>query len=315
MKNLKKFASATTVAVVAIFASATVFAGSPGQLAGGDNYLAKNLTKGGDYSNNVSATCDDSVQYSMQISNTQFGALNNVTMKASLPTNGGVSTAVVTTDLGGQSGTTDTTSVTLPANAKQVLVNGSTTLYDGNGNVIKTLPDTIVSGVNIGTLAGSTTEFVNFKVKVDCPKEPPVISTGACKLVNVNVSDNRKVTVSIDTVVNNATIVGYKTDFGDGTVANTQTSSHVYAKDGTYKIVSSVNVKYADGHTEWKTADACSKSVTFTPNEEPVVTPVTPATPEALPETGAGSVVALFTVVSAVASIAYSIVSRRLSRQ
>lgn len=313
MKNLKILASAATVAVATIFAvSGTAFAGSPGQLAGGDNYVVKNLTKGGAYSNSISAVCGDSVQYSMQISNTHFGALNNVTIKASLPTNGGTSTAVVTTDLGGQSGTTDTASVSLPANAKQVLVNGSTVLYDGDGKAIKTLPNTITSGVNIGTLAGSTTEFVNFKVKVDCPEVPPVVSTGECKAVNIKLGDNRKVTVTITSAVNNATIIGYKTDFGDGTVANTQEANHTYAKDGTYKIVSSVNVKYADGKTEWKTADGCTKNVTFSPKEEPKVTPVTPTE---LPKTGAGSIVAIFGSVVVLSAIAYNVISRRFGSQ
>jgi hypothetical protein len=51
--------------------------------------------------------------------------------------------------------------------------NGSTTLYNENGTVIKTLPDTITtSGVDIGALNGSTTEFVNYKAKVSCPSKP-----------------------------------------------------------------------------------------------------------------------------------------------
>jgi hypothetical protein len=65
-------------------------------------------------------------------------------------------------------------SVTVPSGANLAYEAGSTTLFDANGNVIKTLPDTITSGVNVGNLNGSTTEFVNFKAKVNCPTTPPV---------------------------------------------------------------------------------------------------------------------------------------------
>ncbi len=173
MSKVSKIA-ASMAAMPVLVLSGSAIAGSPGQLGGGDNYLVKNLTQGGSYSNTITATCNDEVQYSMQLSNTQFGALNNVTLKATLPNNGGVSTATATTDLGGTSGTSDTATVNLSSGATQSLENGSTTLYDGNGKVIKTLPDTITSGVNIGTLSGSTTEFVNFKAKVSCPTTPPV---------------------------------------------------------------------------------------------------------------------------------------------
>jgi hypothetical protein len=161
-------------AIVPVLALATpVHAGSPGQLGGGDNYVVKNLTQKGSYANAITATCNDEVQYSMQLSNTQFGTLKNVTLKATLPVNGGVSTATATTDLGGQSGASDTATVTLGNGQTMSLKPGTTVLYDSNAQAIKTLPDTIAtSGVNIGDLNGSTTEFVNFKAKVSCPETP-----------------------------------------------------------------------------------------------------------------------------------------------
>jgi hypothetical protein len=166
--------AAVLAAVPVLAVSASTLAASPGQLAGGDNYQVKYLTQHGSYANTISATCNDEVQYSMQLSNTQFGALNNVTLKATLPSNGGVSTATATTDLGGTSGTSDSVTVNLGSGKTQTLVNGSTVLFNDKGTAIKTLPDTVAtSGVNIGTLNGSTTEFVNFKAKVNCPKPTP----------------------------------------------------------------------------------------------------------------------------------------------
>ena len=414
MKNLKTMVASFLATMTMLLAiSGSAFAGSPGQLAGGDNYVVKNLTKQGSYSNSVTASCNDELQYSMQLSNTHFGALNNVILTATLPANGGTSTATATTDLGGLSGTSDTVSVTLPSGATQSLINGTTVLYNGNGGVIKTLPDTIKTGVNIGTLNGSTTEFVNFKVKVTCA---PVVSTAECSLIELSmVSDSRKVNVTVKTAVNNATITGYKVDYGDGFVATTKDSSHTYAKDGTYKIVASVQAKYADGSTKWITSDACAKSVTVTTeqpqpiyscdlldmtaintnrtvtinkfnytakngatykhtvidwgdgsaktttsdvvgqthsyskdgsytvkavayftlsngsvvsdestacsktvkfaNEQPPVVTPPVTTPPVLPNTGAGSIAAIFGSVTALATLGYGIVSRRLSRQ
>jgi hypothetical protein len=173
MIRFSKIAAALAVAPV-LAVSGSAFAGSPGQLAGGDNYLVKNLTQKGSYANTISATCNEEIQYSMQLSNTQFGALDNVTLKATMPSNGGTSTATATTDLGGTSGTSDTVTVNLGSGQTQAVENGTTVLFDDKGNAIKTLPDTIAtSGVNIGTLNGSTTEFVNFKAKVSCPTPTP----------------------------------------------------------------------------------------------------------------------------------------------
>jgi hypothetical protein len=172
MKSLNKLvATAAFVPVVAISSSA--FAGSIGQLGGGDTYQVKDLTQNTAYSNNVTAACGDTLEYSMELGNTGFGTLSNVTLIATLPSAGGQSTATATTDQGGNSGASDTATVNLGSGNSQTLVDGTTVLYDGNGNAIKTLPDTITSGVNIGTLNGSTTEFVNFKAKVNCPTPTP----------------------------------------------------------------------------------------------------------------------------------------------
>ena len=175
MIKFSKIAAVLAI-VPALVLSNPVSAASPGQLAGGDNYVVKNVTKGSAYANTVSAACNDEVQYSMQLSNTQFGALENVTLRATLPGAGGISTATASTDLGGQSGTTDTATVNLTSGANQTLQNGTTVLYDDAGHTLTTLDNTIAtSGVNIGTLEGSTTKYVNFKAKVNCdtPVCPP----------------------------------------------------------------------------------------------------------------------------------------------
>lgn len=322
MKTLTKLA-ATAAFVPVVAVSGSAFAGSPGQLAGGDTYQVKNLTQKGAYANSISAACNDEIQYSMMLSNTQFGALNNVTLKASLPSNGGTSTAVATTDLGGNSGNTDTASVSLPAGATQTLENGTTVLYGDHGNALQTLPDTITSGVNIGTLNGSTTEFVNFKAKVNCPT--PAAPVYSCDAFGIVAGDNRTVSVSNfkTTATNGATFSNATINWGDNSNALTTASvvgqNHTYAQDGTYTIVATANFD-VNGQSKSATSAACEQQVTFKANQPPIVTPpstpATPAAPTQLVNTGAGNVVGLFAAATAAGAAAYRfVVSRRLSRQ
>src|SRR5690348_7382990 len=106
---------ATALAVVPVLAvSGSALAGSPGQLAQGAGlYQVKNLTQKGSYASTISATCNDEIEYSMELANTGFGSLTNVVLNATLPNGGGVSTATATTDLGGNSGTHDSVTVNL----------------------------------------------------------------------------------------------------------------------------------------------------------------------------------------------------------
>ena len=312
---MRRILSLTTVVAgfVAIAAgvlgviSNPVFAASPGQLAGGDNYVVKNVTKGGAYANSVNATCGDVVQFSMQLSNTQFGALNDVTLKATLPSGGGTSTATATTDLGGTSGTSDTASVTLGANQTISYKGGSTVLYDGSGNVIRTLDDGVTGGgVNIGTIDGSTTKFVNFKADVNCkPEVCPPGTTGTppncvpnkqpsvvCDALVAEYIGTTKVPAKIKftakaTVKDGATISSYIFNFGDGEKADgaNATVEHTYKKVGEYKAT--VQIKSNLGTTE--ISQNCAVTIKVTEDQPPVVVPpttVTPGSPSILPSTG-----------------------------
>lgn len=140
--------------------------------------------------------------------------------------------------------------------------------------------------------------------------EPPVIqkpSTASCKAVDVTISDGRKLKVNVTGQVDNAQIIGYEIDFDDGTKVNQQTAEHTYAKDGTYNVVSKVQAKFADGHTEWLTAVDCTKKVVIKSPEPPVTTvkpvPPVPTVPEKLPDTGVGNIVGIFTGVSMVGAV------------
>jgi len=307
---------AAALAVVPVLAvSGNALAGSPGQLAGGDNYLVRNLTQNGSYANTISTNCNDEIVYSMQLSNTQFGALNNVTLKATLPSNGGVSTATATTDLGGTSGTSDTVTVNLGANQTQSLVNGTTTLYDGSGHAIKTLPDTITSGVNIGTLNGSTTEFVNFHAKVSCPTAPEV-KFACVELSNPTQIDRTHYDFTAKGSAQNATITGYTftTKNANGNVVDTfsnttsSTTSGVYhfnQETGTYTVSAQLNTDHGSNSNS-----NCVKQVTVA---SPPTTPPTTPPATTLPNTGAGDVLGVFAGASAFGTAAHA-VTRRFRR-
>lgn len=138
-----------------------------------------------------------------------------------------------------------------------------------------------------------------------CPKD----SKGVCKAITVKTFDGRKVEASVTGTVDNAEIVGYKIAWGDGSESNKQSDSHTYAADGTYTITASVQIKTADGKTEWKTATDCATKVVFKGDEPPKVIP--PEKPTQLPVTGPAGVAAIFTGVSAFSAVAHNLIVRR----
>lgn len=173
---------------------------------------------------------------------------------------------------------------------------------------------------NLGDFKGcfNYAELITMTVVVHQKTTPPPESSGLCKLLSLTVvnKDDREVQASVTGEVNNATIIGYSLNFGDGTVVDQQSANHKYAKDGTYNVVGTVKVKLANGEVQSKTAQSCESQITFTPNQPPKVTPPpsTPSTPESLPNTGPGNVIAAFVGISSLSSALYYAVSRRLAR-
>jgi hypothetical protein len=172
MKSLSKIvALASGLTAIVALSLSPVLADSPGQLTGGAQvFQVKNLTQKTDYASSANAACNDELQYSIMLHNAAFGGLTNVQVKVDLAT--GKVTA--TPAEGASAGTSGSVTVNLTSGGSLVYENGTTTLYNSKGEVVKTLPDTITqSGVNIGNINGSTTEFVNFKAKVNCPTPTP----------------------------------------------------------------------------------------------------------------------------------------------
>ncbi len=170
---MKKFvlAVAALAAAPSLAFVSPVFADSPGQLqTSADFYKVKNETKGTAYGSSVSATCGDTVKFSIFVANSEFGQLKDVTVKTTLAGN----TTVSATNAADAATTTSGSVSVNVTNGSLVYVAGSTKNLTSEGAAIKTLADGITTtGVNKGTLAGSTAEFVQFQAKVECETTEP----------------------------------------------------------------------------------------------------------------------------------------------
>lgn len=177
MSKISKIAAVLAVAPVLAFA-APAFADSPGKFGTApDEYLVKNVTQNGSYATTASATCNEELKYSIRLHNSNFGNISNISVTASLSNNGTSSMSATGSSADGATTTTSgNVAVTVSgSNATVAYEAGSTALYNESAQLVKNLPDGIVgSGVNVGDLAGSTAEFVQFKAKVNCSTTPPV---------------------------------------------------------------------------------------------------------------------------------------------
>jgi hypothetical protein len=300
MTRFSKLATALAVVPVVAFAS-PVLADSPGQLTGGpDTYMVKNLTKNGNYVNEVSPVCNDQLQFSIRLHNAAFGGLTNVQVSANLVS--GKMTAVPAE--GASQGTSDTVIVNLPSGGSLAYKSGTTILYDSNGNVIKNLPDGITTvGVNVGDIAGSTTRFVNFKANVACPPapkpEPPKVKF-ACDALDVTKVSRTRFDFVARASVTNATVQNYvfTTKDANGNVVDAKTvttsalsANYTFERDvvGTYTVTVVVNtdkgsvgvVAVCTKKVTVEAAPPVQGAVTPPPAQQPL--PVPPAWPVCLP--------------------------------
>ncbi len=181
MKKLALFVAALA-AVPAMFA-ASAFADSPGQLQISDSdFVVKNVTQNGAYGKSVSLACNETVKYSILFSNSDFGQLKNVTVKATLPNS--ITVSAVNADNATKTAS-GTVNVSMPSNGTLSYVAGTTNYYvynaDGSVASTKTLADGVTAGgINTGTLAGSTGARVYFQAKVNCATPPTYITV--CEL-------------------------------------------------------------------------------------------------------------------------------------
>lgn len=293
MKKLALLVAAL-VAVPAMLAS-SAFADSPGQLSNGtDNYKVKNVTTNSAYAKSASAACNQTVKYSILMANSDFGQLENVTVKATLPGSISISGKNVNGETTSVSGSV---SVSIPAKATLSYVAGTTTYYvykaDGTVASQKTLADGVAaSGINTGTLAGSTQARVYFQAKVNCQVTPPAEKyIKVCELATKNIiTINEK---NFDAAKHSKNLADCATKppvEGEITVCETATKEVVTIKESAF-----------DSNKHSKNLSDCDA----TP-----VTPVTPTTPTELPQTGATGLIAVIATI-ATAGAGYLVTARK----
>jgi hypothetical protein len=163
--------AATAAIIPAVSIVAPVAADSPGVIGGGDIYRVKNVTQNTAFADSVNANACEELQYKVLLHNSGFSAAKNITVSANTAS---VSKATVNYIGDGPQTVSDTATVNLASAQSISYENGTTQLLDNKSNVIKSLPDGVTAGgVNVGNLDGSTSEFVSFKAKVNCPTTPP----------------------------------------------------------------------------------------------------------------------------------------------
>lgn len=332
---LKKLSviAAGLVALLTVGFAATAGADSPGLFGGTttDQYQVKNVTQSGSYGGTATAAACDELQYHFRFNNVAYGTISNITVKASL-TSGAVTTNNSSITATGTNGVGDTTStgssvaVNLSSAQTVAYEAGSTQLLDANGQLVKALPDGIVSGgVNIGDLAGSATESVVFKAKVNCPTPPPT-QIKVCDLTTLQIITIDEDQFNAETQSKDLTkcqppkqITVCKLDTKTiVTINENQFDSSKYSKDlNDCKTTPPPNKLQVCNLTTKQVVtidETAFDSSKYSKNLNDCAATTTP--PAELPNTGAGNVVAVFVgaiVAGTVASRLY--LSRKLARK
>ena len=168
------------------------------------------------------------------------------------------------------------------------------------------------------------------KAKAPQPAPPitpaKVESSASCRLLQVEIREDRQVNAKLFADTENATVIRYRIDFGDGTVSDNQNVTNKYQADGTYTITGTVTVKHADGREETITSETCKQQITIITPVTPAITPPTPITPagketpapppEVLPETGAstGEIVGASAAIAAGGTVGHLFYTRQRNK-
>lgn len=227
---------------------------------------------------------------------------------------------------------------------KMTLVSGSTYLANAtNPNGVKYNSDNIASGgINIGSYVPGGDAFVKFEVKIptadklecgatefrnvgvvrpegmneyyntaitvvnntECKTDEPI---ALCKDVTIERLGGRKIKATVAytaTPANRVVLKNVEYNFGDGStplVSTNTTAEYTYAKDGTYNVTAKLTFA-VDGVNKTVSSESCSEVVTFG---------TTPTPPTTIPNTGAGSTLALFVATTLVSMLGYRVYASR----
>ena len=295
---------------------------SIGQIEAGNIYRISNLTQNVGYANPASANACDEVEYSAELHNPDYATLNNVEVTVTLPSVAGTTnTSTLTTYAANGSPTTTTASATLNISSSQTVSyeSGTTQLLNSTGGVLANLPDGITQGgINIGSLPGSTTVFVNFKAKVSCPPTTYTATESATVSANASASATANCAAGDTTATASATASGS----ASATVSATETST-ISQQDANQKAQNAANnaantkANQAAYATAQANATAAAKAkCTGAPVPAPAPTkPTTPTPPSQLVNTGPGNLLEAFGVTAIISTVGSMVfLNRRLRR-
>ena len=215
LNKLSKVVVVSSLTGLLVFGLAgTAFAFTDGQISGGNIYRVNNLTTNSGFSDTTSAQACDLLEYAVRLYNPGSVTVDNVNVQAdisneSLTSN--QSTIQITSSNGDPSSTYGFATVNFPTPETESYVSGSTQLLNQNDNLIKTLPDGITiggTGVNIGNIGPSVTEFVQFQEKVECTTPVPIPVPPTCSSLNVTTSGQEAKVDGLSYTAGNATING-----------------------------------------------------------------------------------------------------------
>lgn len=316
----------TNYAIVGAQSPDVVFNNAQGVDIGDErDFLRINDANGG----NVAEACEDgqTVQLWFYVHNTNpvelngadyngIGVANNTVVDINLPGNESASHIVegsVTADNAAVSEDEvtikcDDHEVTLEY-VSQSLVQDSNAPADVNYTLTGNILDGAVLGMDGGKVPGcfEYRAYITVTLRVKVEKEEPELKPGVCTLLDVTVLKNRQVRLSkVSFTENDAEADSIAVNFGDGKTENFSEDgsnfpyTHTYTEDGTYEIRATVNMTF-DGEERAETSEECTVEITVTTDEPPEQPepPKTPTPPTELPDTGAGSIAGIMTVVAA----------------
>lgn len=319
MIRFTKLAGALAAISVIVFPSVALATGS-GQIEQGDIYRVKDVTTNSAFADNITAACGDMVAFRVRVHNGGPATLTNVKVAATL--NGASSTSH-----GSQvslSADNNLHNMTVTANAgvntsaatTASYVNGSTELLNYGGSVIKNLSDGVLgNGVNIGSLGPLTSDTVEvqFEAKLSCESQPPApVTYTATATATATASASANATANCAAGDTTSTASASASAEASATASATATSS-VSQADAQQKAQAEAQQKaqseaQANAQAQAQANAQAAASAKCTP-VKPVVKAATTA--KALPNTGPGDVLGIFTGASSLGAVGHYIVNRR----
>ncbi len=317
MLRFLKLAAALAVVPMIAFVTPALAVGE-GQIESGDIYRIKNITKNIDFVDPANADACNLLEYKVRIHDPGPGFLTNVNVWVDLPSEAdtsNISTIVVSAQNANPSATFDTATLNLSSAQSVSYVNGTTQLLDASGNVIQNLPDGITQGgIGIGNVgvSFSNREYVQFQARVSCPSVPVTFSSTQTVSATASATGSATVNCPKGSVASVTTANATASATVSATASATSTVSQADADQKARAAAQSQANSSAQSQAQ-AAANANAQTAATAKCKPAVVTPSAPVTTsgKGLPNTGPGSIAAIFAGVSTIAGAGHYFIRGR----